>query len=72
MCTKVLSVGEGALTTGCFTDTYDGYTIEMCVCESTPGIYKPCNGAFRQTVSTTLFALIVSLILIRHSNIIIL
>lgn len=44
MCTKVYAVDEGPVTKGCYTQTIDGYDVELCVCESTPGYYKPCNG----------------------------
>lgn len=57
MCTKVYAVDEGPVTKGCYTQTVDGYDVELCVCESSPGPYKPCNGG------TSRFA-IVGLILI--------
>lgn len=45
MCTKVYAVDEGPVTRGCYSQSIDGYDVEMCVCESAPGRYKPCNGA---------------------------
>lgn len=62
MCTKVYAVDEGPITKGCYTQTIDGYDVELCVCESTPGAYKPCNGGM--SVVVTFGLIIVGLIVV--------
>lgn len=47
MCTKVFVAGEGPLTRGCYKQDLNGYEVELCVCESQRGGYKPCNGSSR-------------------------
>lgn len=61
MCTKVYAVDEGAVTSGCYRQTYDGYDIELCVCESATGGYKPCNGGVSYPVSINLVLISVML-----------
>ncbi|XP_044255266.1 uncharacterized protein LOC123005537 [Tribolium madens] len=46
MCTKVQQIGGSAITSGCYTQTIAGYEVELCVCKSNPGLWKPCNGNF--------------------------
>lgn len=44
MCAKVQSIGEGSVDSGCYTQSgRDGYEMEMCVCKSGTGVFKPCN-----------------------------
>lgn len=43
MCTKVYAVDEGPVTKGCYSQSVDGYDVELCVCESATGPYKSCN-----------------------------
>ncbi|XP_060530947.1 uncharacterized protein LOC132704748 [Cylas formicarius] len=45
MCAKVQQEGKGSISSGCFTQLDRGYEIELCVCQSTPGLHKPCNKA---------------------------
>ncbi|CAH1370744.1 hypothetical protein MTP99_012282 [Tenebrio molitor] len=46
MCTKVQEVGSGAITSGCYTQSVEGYDIDLCVCKSDYGLSLPCNGKF--------------------------
>lgn len=54
MCTKVYAIDEGPVTTGCYTQSVDGYDIELCVCESVTGGFKPCNGGISNFLSMSL------------------
>lgn len=63
MCTKVYSEGEGPVTSGCYKETVDGYDVELCVCESSTGVYKPCNNGILHFPNVSLFvAVLVSLL----------
>ncbi|KAK9875892.1 hypothetical protein WA026_009679 [Henosepilachna vigintioctopunctata] len=43
MCTKVQVVGEEAVRSGCYNQKVRDYEVEVCVCESGKGPFKPCN-----------------------------
>ncbi|XP_076242701.1 uncharacterized protein LOC143184389 [Calliopsis andreniformis] len=60
-CGKVIEDQTTAVTSGCYQQNVDGYTIEVCACESRTG-RKPCNSTMGIQYSVTL--IVTSLILI--------
>ncbi|KAJ8953334.1 hypothetical protein NQ318_012129 [Aromia moschata] len=58
MCARVQSLNSNsAITSGCYKQSSGAYETEVCVCKSTPGIYKPCNDASTCKLSSILFFL---------------
>ncbi|GJQ83943.1 hypothetical protein Trydic_g8682 [Trypoxylus dichotomus] len=57
MCTQAYSVGERAITGGCYQQIIDGYQVEVCLCQSVAG-YRPCNEATPLKMSVMLLAIL--------------
>ncbi|CAH0560717.1 unnamed protein product [Brassicogethes aeneus] len=61
MCTKAVQKNKGPLTSGCYSQTVDGYDVEACICNSDVGLRtRPCNKSFKAHINAVflLFALI--------------
>lgn len=57
----IMSEGDVALSSGCYSQDRDGYQVEVCACQSAPGgLQKPCNSAVQLQYSVT--SILVSLI----------
>ncbi|CAH1159963.1 unnamed protein product [Phaedon cochleariae] len=66
-CVKVHYQDGGDIDYGCFNQKLDGgYKTEACICESTTGIYPPCNrGSFIESLS---YSLLAAILLVSFSN----
>ncbi|GAB1866720.1 hypothetical protein CAJAP_07799 [Camponotus japonicus] len=56
-CGKVIEDQAIAVTTGCYVTHTEGYTIEVCACQSKAD-ERPCNSAIRNTYSITFMAVV--------------
>lgn len=59
MCGKAISLNEGSIESGCYSQYVNGYEIKACVCKSIAHEYqRPCNAADINKISVFLILIV--------------